>query len=129
MKLFFREDHIQSIKLKGEGTPTERRVVLGWLICTRELRIYLPQPKAIFWTQTISELLRKDRLVRSKELERLLGKLFIPDFLNRLRYLFYLSQKFGPQKIKERVREDLLLWKKFLEYSSQVGTNLNLITY
>ena len=76
----FREDHIQPIKLKGEGTPTERRVVLGWLICTRELRIYLPQPKAIFWTQTISELLRKDRLVRSKELERLLGKLFIPDF-------------------------------------------------
>ena len=25
----FREDHIQPIKLKGEGTPTERRVVLG----------------------------------------------------------------------------------------------------
>ena len=59
----FREDHIQPIKLKGEGTPIERRIVLGWLICTRELRIYLPQPKAIFWTQNISELLRHDRLI------------------------------------------------------------------
>ena len=133
----FREDHIQPTKLKGEGTPTERRVVLGWLLCTRELRIYLPITKAIYWTQNIKELLTPDKLVRAKELEQLIGKLnhigfILPHsryFLNRIRHLFYLAKKFGPQKIKERVHKDLILWQKFLEQSSQVGTNLNLITY
>ena len=29
----------------------------------------------------------------------------------------------------ERVRKDLQLWKKFLQNASQIGTNINLITF
>ena len=127
---------IQYRKLKGEGTPSERRRVLGWILCTRTLRVYLPPEKAIYWIQQINTILSMDK-IKKKDLESLIGKLnhvgfILPHsryFLNRLRHLFFLAQKFGPQPINNRVREDLKLWINFLESSAQLGTSMNLIVF
>lgn len=87
----------------GEGTPSERKTVLGWLICTRALRIFLPEEKARFWTHEIKTIIKSSSCIKAKELEKLIGKLnhlgfVIPQaryFLNRIRTLFYNCQKYG----------------------------------
>lgn len=40
-----RDKSIQQTKLEGEGTPDEQKVILGWLIDTRTLKIHLPIEK------------------------------------------------------------------------------------
>ena len=50
-------------------------------------------------------------------------------FLNRLRHKFQLAQKHGPQHLNDRIKQDLVLWKKYLTHVSQSGVSLNLITY
>ena len=40
-----RDDATSIRKLKGEGTPDEAKIVLGWIIDTRLFRIYLPKEK------------------------------------------------------------------------------------
>ena len=35
-----RKDGLQLIKLQGEGTPSERKIVLGWLLDSRELKYF-----------------------------------------------------------------------------------------
>ena len=37
-------------KIKFRGTPDESKIVLGWQIDTRTLRIFLPVEKAVDWT-------------------------------------------------------------------------------
>ena len=132
-----RDESIQNTKLEGEGTPAERKVILGWLIDTRSLRIYLPIEKTILWIEQINEILKNDKKINAKELEKIIGRLnhagfILPVaryFLNRLRHKFQLAQKYGPQNINDRIKKDLILWKKYLTSASQVGVSLNLITY
>ena len=50
-------------------------------------------------------------------------------FLNRLRFMCYKAEKYGPQHLNERVKEDLILWRKFLTQSSQIGTSINLANF
>lgn len=50
-----RDPSIQDKKLKGEGTPSERRRVLGWMLCTRTLRVYLPPEKSNILDDTNQE--------------------------------------------------------------------------
>ena len=51
-------DPISERKLEGDGTPSERQIVLGWLIDTRALRIYLPSDKAIHWINEVNRLIQ-----------------------------------------------------------------------
>ena len=53
-----RPDAISEAKLRGEGTPDERKTVLGWFINTRTFRIYLPTDKATEWTKDLRSILR-----------------------------------------------------------------------
>ena len=52
-----RDETISTRKLKGEGTPSERKTILGWLIDTRTFRIYLPKEKMIDWRYSIRKIL------------------------------------------------------------------------
>lgn len=132
-----RNDPLSLRKLAGEGTPCEQKVVLGWLICTRRFRVFLPHDKAIYWTMEIDTMLKSNRRIASKSLEQLVGKLnhlaFIihhaRHFLNRIRFMLQQSLRHGLQYITDRVHEDPLLWRKFLSHSSQIGTSINLITF
>ena len=77
-----RDDPLSLRKLSGEGTPNEQKIVLGWLLCTRTLRIYLPHEKSIFWCKEIDSLLATTTRIRGKTLECMVGK------FNRLRVIF-----------------------------------------
>ena len=132
-----RADPLSLRKLEGDGTPSERKLVLGWLLDTREFKIYLPMDKAIGWIAEIKEILAPDMKVKTKQIESTIGRLnhvgyILPQgryFLNRIRYLQKRCEKYGPQKISKLERKDFELWIEFLENASQVGVNLNLISF
>ena len=131
-----RADPISERKLKGEGTPDEKKTVLGWDIDTRKFRVYLPRKKAEEWKREISEI-RKLETVATKRLETTIGRLnhaghIIPQgryFLNRLRHLLQNTKNYGPQPLNEAHREDLELWEAFLQKVSIKGININSITF
>ena len=112
-----RNDTVSKRKLEGEGTPSEIKVVLGWTIDTRLLRIYLPPDKACHWITELREMLNENHRVKSKEIESTIGRLnhvgyIMPHgrfFLNRLRRLLNRCQKFGPQFISRMEKNDILL--------------------
>ena len=132
-----RIDTISEIKLKGEGTPTEQKVILGWIIDTRELKIHLPMEKTIYWNEEISRKITKNYKVKTKELESMIGRLnhigyILPNgryFLNRIRKLLWRCEKYGPQILNKAEINDFLLWKEFITQSSQEGISLNLIAF
>ena len=121
-----RDDALSLRKIAGNGTPSEQKVVLGWLICTRLFRVFLPQEKAIFWSSEIQNLLDCNKRIQAKTIERIIGKLnhlgfIIPHsryFLNRIRYFFYKCKSYGPQYLNPRVRDDLALLQHLLKHSS-----------
>ena len=52
-------DDVTSIrKMEGEGTPDERKKVIGWIVDTRNFRIYLPRDKASMWQRDINYILQ-----------------------------------------------------------------------
>ena len=132
-----RKDNIQLTKLEGEGTPAERKVVLGWLLDTRELKIHLPMDKALCWINDIEEITRENVRVKSKQMEQIIGRLnhvgyILPQaryFLNKLRRLQKRCEKYGPQKMSNSEKEDFLLWKKYIQQAGQVGISMNLIAF
>ena len=67
-----RKEGIQLIKLQGEGTPSEQKIVLGWLLDSRELKIYLPLDKGICWINDISEIIIPDKRVKSTQMEQMI---------------------------------------------------------
>jgi len=127
-----RNDNISDDKLKGEGQPSERRIMLGWLIDTTRMRVYLPITKALSWTLDIKNLLSQNK-VNKKELESTIGRLnhvgyIIPTgryFLNRLRHLLMRCEKYGSQQMQHWEREDLKLWLLFLDRASLQGVSTN----
>ena len=131
-----RDENISIKKLKGEGQPSEKKVMLGWLIDTVTMRVYLPIDKAIDWSREIRIILEKNS-VTMKELEKTIGRLnhtgyIIPVgryFLNRLRHLLQRCEKYGKQHLQRWEKEDLVLWQKFLSNASQNGVSINNITY
>lgn len=131
-----RNEPISIRKLKGEGTPDEVKVILGWQVDTRRFRIHLPFEKSNEWIADIKVIL-SNTTISAKTLESTIGRLnhagyIIPQgryFLNRLRHLLSRCKKMGPQKIPESAREDLHLWMKILHHVSHRGVNINNITF
>jgi len=125
-----RNDNISDDKLKGEGQPSERRVMLGWLINTVQMRVYLPVLKALSWSTDIENLLSKNKITK-KELESTIGRLnhvgyIIPTgryFLNRLRHLLMRCEKYGSQQMQIWEKEDLKLWLNILKRASEQGVS------
>ena len=132
-----RKEGIQLVKLQGEGTPSERKIVLGWLLDSRELKIHLPLDKGICWVNDINDIIVPEIRVKSKQMETMIGRLnhigyVLPHaryFLNRIRRLQKRCEKYGPQKVSKAERNDLILWKDYIHQASQIGISLNLIAF
>jgi hypothetical protein len=119
----------------AEAIPAERLKILGWVIDTRRLQIELPFEKYTAWTKMINDLMHKDR-VTAKDIEQLLGRLnhagfIIPmarHFLGRLREAQYAATHRRFIQWTQSQREDLELWKTFLDMA-RAGMSLNRLTY
>jgi hypothetical protein len=73
----FPRDHILPIpKFLAEAKPSERKVILGWIVDTRKLSVALPQDKFKLWTKSVEDILRRHKSpIPAKELETLMGRL------------------------------------------------------
>ena len=122
-------------KLQAEGRLEETKTVLGWTINTRLLTINLPTYKYTVWKTSIIDIM-KDRTVRFKQLEKLLGRLthlsiimpHILHFLGGLRRLCMSAAKRRKVKIHQSHATDLELMIMFLEKAHR-GINLNNVTF
>ena len=132
-----RNDPLSKRKLMGKGTPSETKLILGWLVNTRTFRIYLPKEKSLMWTQQLNELINSTNRIQPKIIESMIGKLnhaafLLPHaryFLNNLRKLHHNSEKFGSQHMNQNTKEDLMLWKEILHNVTDKGVSINLLTY
>ena len=61
-------------KLKGKGTASEVKKVLGWIINTRKMTMALPETKGREWKRIITDLLSSG-VCHPKDLECLIRKL------------------------------------------------------
>jgi len=130
-----REDLLSIKKFIAEATPSERKIVLGWVIDTRRLTIELPNNKHTAWTTMIHAILDSAR-ASFTELEELIGRLnhagfIIPlarHFLGRLRTAQYAANHRRHVKLTDDQCKDLQLWLRFLD-KAQAGISLNLLSY
>ena len=123
-------------KFLAEATPEETKVILGWLLNTRDLTIALPPEKVTGWTKAIQDIIDKGSATYG-ELRSLIGRLnhvgyVVPGarhFLGNLRKLESISQTRYSKRIslKQSVKADLELWKEILQYAGE-GMSLNLLT-
>lgn len=121
-----RNDTISDRKFEAEGTPRETQMVLGWLIDTRNFRIFLPVDKAVHWTAELNNVLKDDYRIKTKEIESTIGRLnnvgyVMPHgrfFLNRLRRLLNRCKEYGPQIANKLEKNDMKLWLQMLSQTS-----------
>jgi len=52
------EDLLAFNKMLAEGSPKESKIILGWEVNTRLLRLRLPQDKFMSWNAEIDHILR-----------------------------------------------------------------------
>ena len=130
-----RPDPLSIRKLKAEARLSEMITFLGWRIDSRRLTMSLPDEKLKIWTESIDDLLQKMK-TDFETIQTLVGRLnhvgyIIPNarhFLNNIRRLEYIADKFGTAKIQEATKKDLELWKHFLKQANR-GFSLNSIVF
>jgi len=131
-----RKDIISLKKLKAEGGLEETKIVLGWLLNTRELLISLPDSKYHTWLHNIDAILSAGKS-SYQLLETLLGRLnhvaciFLPmrHFLGRLyKALCRAKRSLSWTTLFPNELEDLKLHKDFLLYAN-AGISFNVIAY
>ena len=101
-------------KLRGEGTPSEEKIVLVWKINSKTFRVYSPIEKYKIWDTSLLWLLTVKK-INSKILESTVsrlnhvGHILIQGryFLNRMRRLQSRCDKYGLQKLLLKVKEDI----------------------
>jgi hypothetical protein len=68
---FPRDDILAIPKFLAEAKPSERKVILGWIVDTRKLLVALPPDKFKMWTKSVEDILRRHKSpIPAKELER-----------------------------------------------------------
>ena len=133
----FRNDPLSKTKLLGEGTPTETKMILGWLVNSRTHRVHLPKEKYIDSSTQLDDLINTENRIQPKTIESMIGKLnhvayLLPHtryFLNNMRKLLYNAEKYGPQHMNQTTKEDMILWKTFLLNVAENGVSVNLLTF
>ena len=114
-------------KTMAESRLEEIKIILGWLINTRTMRIHLPDDKVNMWVRDLNSLISQadeEATITFQELESMIGKLnhtcFIVKegyfFLNRLRYRLKMTKlnRIQHGRFDAMERLDLLLWKDIL---------------
>ena len=131
-----RQDFIAEDKNDAEGAPEEVKIVLGWEINSRELKIKLPKHKFIAWNNQLQSFFTR-RTAGAKDLQSILGRLetvatIIPmmgHFLNNIRHTEIRASASGKnQLLNKRTVEDFKLAAHFL-IRARDGVNMNLITF
>jgi hypothetical protein len=125
-------------KLEAEGRSSERQIVLGWEIRTRDLKVALPYDKHLAWREDLVTIIRAGKVTR-KDLESMIGRLnhasfLIPlsrHFLNEIRKKCETAQ-IGPAarqtvRLNEHEIADLKLWIEFLDLARK-GISINILT-
>ncbi|GFH61799.1 hypothetical protein CTEN210_18275 [Chaetoceros tenuissimus] len=123
-------------KLLAEGGQEEIRVILGWLINSREWNIKIPHEKATRWMSDIDELIEKGlhrQKVTRKDIESVLGKANEASFIvrelrfffSRLRYRLKIAIKYRRAFLQPGEIEDLRLIRNTIEILSEKGRSLN----
>ena len=130
-----RVDIISAKKLHAEGTFEEVKVVLGWIINTRNLLISLPQDKHKKWTTDLNRMIASGS-TSYKLLESTLGRLnhvagIIPmlrHFLGRLRHALFRSSQHKWTKFRMCELADLHICLQMLDEAS-TGISINNIVF
>jgi hypothetical protein len=130
-----RKEIISITKHLAEGTLSERKVVLGWLIDSRRLRVFLPEEKANDWLIDISKCITTSHCSKGL-LETIIGRLnhigtiihISRYFLTRLRFRL---RKYNDKHKKFSIHlapwdiDDLKLWKFFITHVQKTGVSIN----
>ena len=135
-----RSSILQQTKLIAEGWFEESKVVLGWLINTRALRIFFPRMKATqlkLELQDLHESYENGSQVNKKLLDSVIGKLvnicfIIPEgrfFINRLRFRFNRCTWTGCKNFDLMESKDLLFWIRAVDAIKEgsIGRSFNSI--
>ena len=83
-----RKETLSLTKLLLEGSPSERMIVLGWMIDTQRLLLQLPKDKYDCWKKEIRDLLADPKISR-ENLESLIGKLVHAAYVIPLTHHFF----------------------------------------
>ena len=127
-------------KLLAEGTLKIRQRILGWILDTHQMKLFVPQDKVdlimdiLHTFSTMAKQQTKLNTKHRKQLESLIGKLqdialMVPEgrfFLNRLRYRHKASGRHDSDKAKNRLfdnmeLQDLQLWMDILPTIGESG--------
>jgi hypothetical protein len=120
-----RDPIVAEKKVKAEGTPTEKLIVLGWLIDTRRMLIQLPTEKAALWDKELKEVFvlgNKGWPIGLKRLETLQGRninvaTIVPGamhFQSRMYQAIERAKKHGSTRLRAEERRDLRLLRHIL---------------
>jgi hypothetical protein len=131
-----RKEIISLKKFSAEARPSKIKTVLGWVINTRSLTIYLPMDKYIDWHSNINDIIKHPK-VNKKSMETVIGRLDHVAFLiNMLRHFMTRRRHALQQLIKTQITtlthaeiEDLKIMDQFLNIASSSGVSLNILTF
>ena len=140
-ELVNRNPILSQSKLLAEGILSEIQVILGWLIDTRQLKIFITKEKAKRILIELKELIKcaEDHAkIDKKLLESIVGKLqdisfIIPEgkfFLNQLRYRLRVMKRKGDFRFFDKMElEDLRLWMTIVDVITEgnMGRSTNSI--
>ncbi len=130
---FPRDDILAIPKFLAEAKPSERKMILGWVVDTRQFIVALPPDKHRSWTQALDRILSNGHAhVTAKDLETTLGRLNHAAFVNpyarhftgRLYKACSRSRQHGKTRLTRPQLDDLALWKRFLWKAAQ-GISIN----
>jgi hypothetical protein len=127
-------DNILAIpKFLAKARPSERKVILGWIVDTRKFIVALPQDKFKMWTKSVEDILRRHKSpIHAKELETLTGVLshvsyvipYARHFTGQLYKACERARRNGSARLTRMQLEDLELWQKFLRKAAD-GISIN----
>ena len=130
---FPRDDILAIPKFLAEAKPSERKMILGWIVDTRRFIVALPHDKHMSWTQAVDRMLtHRHAFVTTRDLETTLGRFshaayvipYARHFMGRLYKACERSKQAGKARLTKPQLDDLILWKAFLQKASQ-GISIN----
>ena len=129
-------DHMVSMsKLVAKVALEESKVLLCWLLDTRNLLVILPKEKFLAWSKMIKDIIERETS-RFDELDSLIGRLvhvsviipYMKHFLSRIRQEKKRSKNRKKIKLCSEAVEDLSLHLDFLSLAKE-GISMNLLSY